>query len=89
MKAGPESEVPMSQPSPRPVRRFVIWTTSLFVLGVLIYAFSAKLSVFGQGFHAVFAIILGVGATIAMAVGLMALTFHSSRSGHDEDVGDQ
>ena len=73
----------------KPNRRFVLWTAGFLVIGVLIFVAVTQLSVFGKGFHAVFAIILGVGFTIAMSVGLMALAFHSDRSGHDDEIGDK
>lgn len=76
----------MSEPTTKPIRRYVVWTTGLLVLGVLIYLVAAQLQVFREGFHAVFAIFLGVSLTIALAVGLMALTFHSNRSGHDDEI---
>ncbi len=36
--------------------------------------------------HGWIALSLGVVLTLGLAVGLMALLFHSSRSGHDENV---
>ena len=36
--------------------------------------------------HMQIATILGVGLTVLVGTGLMALVFLSSRSGHDEDV---
>jgi hypothetical protein len=40
----------------------------------------------GLGVHGVIAIVLGALFTAALAAGLMALVFHSGRSGHDEAV---
>lgn len=39
--------------------------------------------------HMVIAFGLGATLTVLLAVGLFALSFHSSRSGHDEQVGDE
>ncbi|WP_029008111.1 hypothetical protein [Azospirillum halopraeferens] len=39
---------------------------------------------FGLGLHGVLALVLGIVLTAALAVGLMALMFHSARSGHDD-----
>ena len=69
-------------------RRFVLWAGGLLVAAVLVFAAVTQLPIFGRGFHAVFAVILGVGFTIALAVGLMALTFYSARSGHDDQIGE-
>lgn len=79
---------PKSDASKPLATRFVLWTTGLLLAGVFAFLFIAQLSVFGKSAHAVFAIILGVGFTIALAVGLMALVFYSNRSGHDDEVGD-
>lgn len=38
--------------------------------------------------HGWIALGLGVSLTLGLAVGLMALTFHSSRTGHDETAAD-
>jgi hypothetical protein len=39
--------------------------------------------------HMVIAFGLGATLTVLLAVGLFALSFHSSRSGHDEQVRDE
>jgi RsiW-degrading membrane proteinase PrsW (M82 family) len=39
--------------------------------------------------HFVVAFGLGATLTVLLAVGLMALSFHSSRSGHDEQIGNE
>jgi hypothetical protein len=31
--------------------------------------------------------VLGVGLSLALGIGLMALVFYSNRSGHDDEVG--
>lgn len=38
------------------------------------------------GVMGMLALILGSALTAALAIGLMALVFHSSRSGHDDDA---
>ncbi|MEM9234071.1 MAG: hypothetical protein AAGA69_07505 [Pseudomonadota bacterium] len=78
----------MAVPKDKPNRRFIFWSTGLLLAGVLIFIAITRMQVFAESAHAVFAIILGVGFTIALSVGLMALTFYSDRSGHDEDVGE-
>ena len=39
--------------------------------------------------HFVIAFALGATATVLLAVGLFALSFYSSRSGHDEQIGNE
>jgi hypothetical protein len=39
--------------------------------------------------HFVIAFALGATATVLLSVGLFALSFHSSRSGHDEQIGNE
>jgi len=39
--------------------------------------------------HFVIAFGLGATLTVLLAVGLFALSFHSSRSGHDEQIGNE
>jgi hypothetical protein len=39
--------------------------------------------------HMVIAFGLGATLTVLLAVGLFALSFHSSRSGHDEQIGNE
>ena len=39
--------------------------------------------------HIVIAFALGGTLTVLMSVGLFALSFHSSRSGHDEQIGNE
>ena len=43
---------------------------------------------FSMSWHGWLALTLGVVLTAALGVGLMALVFHSSRSGHDDLDGD-
>lgn len=62
---------------------FVVITVLLLLVLSLIAIIFARLEVFSASPHIAFALFLGVIATIAVGVGLMALVFHSSRSGHD------
>lgn len=39
--------------------------------------------------HFIFAFALGATATVLLSVGLFALSFYSSRSGHDEKIGNE
>lgn len=39
--------------------------------------------------HMIIAFGLGATLTVLLAVGLFALSFHSSRSGHDEQIGNE
>ena len=39
--------------------------------------------------HFVIAFALGATFTVLLAVGLFALAFHSARSGHDEQIGNE
>lgn len=39
--------------------------------------------------HFVFAFAIGATATVLLSVGLFALSFYSSRSGHDEQIGNE
>jgi hypothetical protein len=39
--------------------------------------------------HFVIAYAIGATLTVLLAVGLFALTFYSSRSGHDEQIGNE
>lgn len=58
---------------------------ALAVLAALIVA-AARFDFLGAGFHVNFAMVLGALGTIGVGVGLMALTFYSSRSGADDEV---
>jgi hypothetical protein len=41
----------------------------------------------GLSLHGIIALVLAIVLTSAVGIGLMALLFHSSRSGHDDEVG--
>jgi len=62
---------------------FVVTVLSLLGMSLL-FVMLARLEVFNASPEVGFALILGVIATIVIGVGLMALVFHSSRSGHDK-----
>lgn len=49
-------------------------------------AFASRFEFFHAGRHAILAITLGVGGSVLLGVGLMALSFYSNRSGADESV---
>ncbi len=64
-----------------------VTVTSLSLLGVMaIVVLFARLDALTASPHITFALFLGVVATIAVGVGLMALVFYSDRSGHDETI---
>lgn len=67
-------------------RRFgAIAAASLVAVAALIVT-AARFDFLGAGFHVNFAMLLGVLGAIGVGVGLMALTFYSSRSGADDAV---
>lgn len=74
--------------------RHISWTARFLVgsiggavaLIVLFFAVSGSRWL-GLDVPATIALILGIVATIGLAVGLMALMFYSSRSGRDEMAG--
>ena len=51
---------------------------------IVLVARSGVMSGFGGGLHMWIAMILGVGATVGLGVGLMALSFHSNTHGYDD-----
>jgi hypothetical protein len=67
-------------------RRFgAIAAGALIVVAAAIVA-AARFDFLGAGFHVNLAMLLGALGTIGVGVGLMALTFYSSRSGADDEV---
>jgi hypothetical protein len=79
-------------PSPRPstVQRFLKVFRLLALLSIVIAAIAVVLVIQGAGeVHAslIIATALGVGFTVLLGTGLMALMFISSDSGHDEQAG--
>ncbi len=68
-------------------RRFgVIAAATVTIIAALVLA-TAGFDFLGAGFHVNLAMLLGIIGTIGVGVGLMALTFYSSRSGADEKIG--
>lgn len=68
-------------------RRFgAIAAGALIATAALIVA-AAQFDFLGAGFHVNLAMLLGAVGTIGVGVGLMALTFYSSRSGVDDEAG--
>lgn len=78
-------------PSPRPstVQRFLKIFRLLALLSIVIAAIAVLLVIQGAGeVHAslIIATALGVGLTVLLGTGLMALMFISSDSGHDDEA---
>lgn len=59
----------------------------VFALSILLVVGVTRAAEISMGVHGWFALILGSIATVGLTGGLFWLTFHSSRSGHDEEVG--
>ena len=85
--------MPRPDPPPPPrystLRRFLRILKWLGLLSIVIAAIAVFLVARGdKTIDATFlvATALGIGLTVLLGTGLMALTFLSSRSGHDEDV---
>lgn len=69
-----------------PLRRAIVFgatAATILVAAAVGFLMGTRGAPFDWGFHAGLAIVLGVGATILLGVGLMALSFYSSRSGAD------
>jgi len=58
------------------------------LLAAIMAVFSAvfRFEIFSASPHIIFAMFMGVVLTIGLAVGLMALAFHSDRSGIDDGL---
>jgi hypothetical protein len=72
------------------MRRFLKIMRLLALLSIVIAAIAVVLVTRGEGeVHAslIIATALGVGLTVLLGTGLMALMFISSDSGHDEQAG--
>jgi hypothetical protein len=72
------------------MQRFLRVLRLLALLSIVIAAFAVVLVTRGEGeVHAslIVATALGVGLTVLLGTGLMALMFISSESGHDEQAG--
>ena len=88
MEAMPRPD-PLPSPRYSTVRRFLRVLMWLGLLSIVIAAIAVILVARGdKTIDASFlvATALGVGLTVLLGTGLMALTFLSSRSGHDEEV---
>ncbi|MEM6537959.1 MAG: hypothetical protein AAF668_09555 [Pseudomonadota bacterium] len=71
----------------RPIALFAVITTFIVAAAILIIFIGFGFDAFDGSVHVKFALFLGVAGTIGVAVGLMALAFHSARSGHDDEIG--
>jgi hypothetical protein len=72
--------------------RKTIIILALVLVPVALMIAGAALGIGGNAFpNAHFVVAFGLGATLSvlLAVGLFALSFHSSRSGHDDQVRDE
>jgi hypothetical protein len=72
--------------------RKLMITLALVLVPVAIMVTLAGTGWLGDQFpngHFVFAFALGATATVLLSVGLFALSFYSSRSGHDEQIGNE
>jgi len=80
---------PIPGPRPSTLQRFLKIFRLLALLSIVIAAVAVVLVVQGAGeVHAslIIATALGVGLTVLLGTGLMALMFISSDSGHDEQA---
>lgn len=71
---------------------FILVCAFIIVLAVVAlasYQLWVEMGVISLGFHGWAAIILGSLGSIFLGSGLMWLSFYSSRSGHDETVGEE
>jgi hypothetical protein len=72
--------------------RKTILILGLVLAPVALMTLSGATGWFGPEFrnpHFVIAFALGATLTVLLAAGLFALSFHSSRSGHDEQIGNE
>ncbi len=65
---------------------FVAATSAILAAAMLIFIVGFQFEALTSGPHIAFALFLGVAGSIGVGVGLMALVFHSNRSGHDDRV---
>ena len=71
----------------RRILRFVLIAGATVLVPTAGIAAVLRLEFWSSGFHIPFALVLGVGGSVALGVALMALAFHSSRSGVDAAAG--
>lgn len=83
----------MMQPSPQPpvdsrlaFRRLIMWTAIAAVVAIAAALLYLALSGVSMPWHMIVATVLGVGFTIMLGGGLMALVFLSANSGQDDEV---
>ncbi|HBK92873.1 MAG TPA: hypothetical protein DDZ68_14495 [Parvularcula sp.] len=67
-------------------RRFGAVAAGLLSAAAIAVVALARFDFLGAGVHVNLAMLLGALGTIGVGVGLMALTFYSSRSGADDEV---
>ncbi len=76
----------------RVMSRKTIIILALVLVPVALMTLGAATGWMGPEFrspHFVIAFGIGATATVLLSVGLFALSFHSSRSGHDEQIGNE
>ncbi|HVO17285.1 MAG TPA: hypothetical protein VMV26_18835 [Alphaproteobacteria bacterium] len=56
-----------------------------FAIGIAVYMWQ-RIGAVDIGVHGVIALVLGVGASLALGIGLMRLVYFSSRRGYDDNV---
>jgi hypothetical protein len=59
------------------------------VIALTVYTWVQMGGTFAISWHGILAMVRGVGLSLALGIGLMALVFYSNRSGHDDEVGRQ
>ncbi len=70
----------------RGARRFVVIAGFALAAAAATIVIVAQFDFLGAGVHVNLAMVLGTIGAIALGVGLMGLTFYSSRSGVDDEV---
>jgi quinol-cytochrome oxidoreductase complex cytochrome b subunit len=65
---------------------FGLLTALAVVIGLTAYTWMIMADT-RMSWNGIAAMLAGVGLSIGLGVGLMALVFHSHRSGHDDEVG--
>ena len=66
----------------------IAFVVVLAIVALASYQLWVEMGVIALGFHGWAAMILGALGSILLGCGLMALSFYSSRSGHDEKAGE-
>jgi hypothetical protein len=65
-------------------RRFTLWLAAAIIVIIVATTLLARFEFVSAGFHAPFAMALGVIFTALLGAGLMALSFYSSKAGFDD-----